>query len=367
MKKNLFIFLIASFSYIFCGAQNNNEVTVLFLLPFHLNESADISSIRNSSEIHQERPFEMMGFWLGAKMALQEYENSDKTINVIVRDAVTDARALNRILNDSVLMSPVNIIIGPLYGSIFPVAAEYARKHNIIIVNPFSTRYDFVAHNPAVYKLVPPYINRPETIENVFLSHPNNYNIILWGDSVTTPELIAYKYYFDDKNIYYNEIHTDTLPDDWYDTNLIIALFDEPARVIQSVHSLVNHEAEKNVFVTSDKWFSVSELTEDFYNLPYLYYFSNNFVDNYSSEVKLFQSDHIFYYDAPAEISAYSYQGYDITRYFIDLHYVDYDFEKVQFSPLSYKFQWKQIPDGGFENQKVRFVRASNFVLEEVR
>jgi hypothetical protein len=332
-----------------------------------LNENTDFSTVKTSIEIHQIRPFEMMGFWLGAKIALQEYENGEKQINVIVRDAVTDVKALNRILKDSALMVPVNIIIGPFYGALFPVAAEYARERNIVIVNPFSTRYDFVARNPAVYKLVPPFISRAETIDDVFLSHPDNYSVILWGDSLITPELLAYRYYLEENNISYSEIHTLTLPRYLNKSNLVIALFDEPSRVIHCVHSLVNHEAEKNVLVAPASWFSISELTEDFYKLPHLYYFTNYFVEENSTEVKNFQSDHTFYYDAPAEIGAYSYQGYDITRYFINLHFVDYDFDDVQFMPLSYRFQWKQIEDGGFENQKVRLIQVKDLKLVEIR
>jgi hypothetical protein len=367
MKKNLLIFLIASFSYLLGSAQVQNEVTVLYLLPFHLNESIDDSSIKNSTEIHQKEQFEMMGFWLGAKMALQEYENSNKRINVIVRDVVTDVNILNKILSDSALMSRVNIMIGPFYGSLFPIAAEFAKKHNIVIVNPFSTRFDFVEHNPSVYKLVPPLLSRPKTIAKVFLSQPNEYNVILWGDSTVSIELQVYKNYFSAHNISYKEVNTLTLPHNPQKTNLIIAFFEQPTRVIHCVHSLINNDMENNVIVAPEKWLHISELTEDFFNLPHLYYFTNYFVDKNSNEVKQFQSDHILFYDAPAELGAYSYQGYDITRYFIDLHFVDYNFDEVTFAPLSYLFQWKQILNGGFENQKVRFIQIKDLRLEEVR
>jgi hypothetical protein len=93
MKKKLLVILIISFSCLFGSAQTENEVTILFLLPFHLNEYESYLSIKSSAEIHQVTQFEMMGFWLGVKLALQEYENSDKIINVLVRDAVTDLRA----------------------------------------------------------------------------------------------------------------------------------------------------------------------------------------------------------------------------------------------------------------------------------
>jgi len=368
MKKKLFFAFIVSLAYLLGNAQNKDQVTVLYLLPFHLNEtSARPPSFKNSAEIHQVKQFEMMGFWLGAKMALQEYEYKDKKINVVVRDAVTDEKALNKILKDSALMARVSIIIGPFYGSLFPVAAEFAKQHNIIIVNPFSTRFDFVENNPYLYKLIPPYSSRPKTIAEYFLSQSDKYSIILWGDSARSSELQVYKSYFKTHNIHFKEIHTLTLPENTKSKNLIIAFFEQPTRVIHGVHTLINREEETDILVVPEKWLSISELTEDFFNFPHLYFFANYFIDENCSRVQEFQSDYIFHYGAPAELAAYSYQGYDITHYFIDLYFSDFDPDKLLFQPLSYRFQWKQILDGGFENTKARFIRVKDLELEEIK
>ena len=367
MKKKLFLVLIVSLAYLLGNAQSKNEVTVLYLLPFHLNETLRHSSFKSSAEIYRVKQFEMMGFWLGTKMALQEYEYKDKKINVIVRDAVTDEKSLNKIMEDSVLLSRVNLIIGPFYGSLFPVAAEFAKQHNIVIVNPFSTRFDFVENNPYVYKLIPPYASRPETIAAHFLSQPDEYSIILWGDSAKSAEMQAYKSYFKTYNINFKEIHSFTLPGNKKSKNLIIAFFEQPTRVIHGVHTLINREEETDILIVPDRWLSISELTEDFFNMPHLYFFANYFVDESCEKVQDFQTDYLLNYGAPAELAAYSYQGYDITHYFIELYFADFDTTNVQFQPLSYRFQWKQLLDGGFENRKARLVRVKDLGVEEVK
>ena len=309
----------------------------------------------------------MMGFWLGTKMALQEYEYANKKINVIIRDVGTDKMVLNKILEDTLLMQDVNMIIGPFYGSLFPTAAEYAKNHCIHIVNPFSTRYDFVENNPYVYKLIPPFISRPEIVDKQFISHSENYNIILWGDSATTPELLAYRYYLTEHQIPYKEVHTLTLPILHAKHNLIVALFDQPERVIHAVHTLVNTEEQQDfTLIVPEKWLSISELTEEFYNLPDLYFFTDCFVDENSDRVKQFKFDYTFFYEAPPELADYSFQGYDITRYFIDLFFEDFNHKNVQFIPLSYQFYWTQILNGGFENVKTRFIQVKNLELNEV-
>jgi len=370
MKKKLFLLFCALLPFLLSSSQTDNqEVMILYLLPFHLNEGfVSNTSFKNREEIEQVRQFEMMGFWLGAKMALQELENSNRKIKAIVRDAVTDKYALNKILNDKHLMENVNIIIGPIYGSLFPVAAEFAKNNNITIVNPFSTRFDFVEKNSAVYKLVPPLISRPKTVVEHFLAKPENFNIILWGDSTTSIELQAYKYFLNEQNIRFKEVHTLTIPQDMRKTNLIIAFFDRQERVIHGVHTLINQEEEYDrIVIVPEKWLSVSELTEDFYNLPELYFFANYFVDENCDRVKQFRSDYTFFYEAPAELSEYSFQGYDITRYFIDLYFVDFNTDNLHFQPLSYQFQWKKLLDGGFENTKTRLIQVKDLELEEVK
>jgi len=367
MNRKLLLIFIFSISFIFIHAQNKNEITILYLLPFHSQENfARISSLKSSSEIYQIKQFEMMGFWLGAKMALQEYNYIDKKINVIVRDVVTDLVKLQKIFSDSILMKQVNLIIGPIYGSLFPVAAQYAKDHNIIIVNPFSTRFDFVDNNPNVYKLVPSFIYRPEMLHKVFIVSPDEYNVILWSDSVPTPEMQAYKYYFNKNNIPFKEVCSLYLPQNSTKKNLIIAFFENQTQVIHNVHTILNFDMQNNVLVVPEKWLNISELTDDFYGLSHLYYFANYFADKKNEDVKQFQSDHILYYETPPELAAYSYQGYDITRYFIDLYFADFDADKVNFKPLSYKFNWKHIPNGGFENTIPRLIQIKDFELEEV-
>jgi len=369
MKKNLLIILIPLFSYLFCCPQTNNEATILYLLPFHSDDTSVKNTYKSRSEIHQVKPFEMMGFWLGAKMALQEYEYSNKIVNVIVRDAVTNIYDLNIILEDSILMKKVNIIIGPFYASLFPHAAEFAKNHKIWIINPFSSRYDFVENNPYVFKLTPPFISRPEVIAEHFLSNTDKYDIILWGDSLVNPELLSFRYFFNEHHIPFSEVQTLDASHISKNKNITIPFFVQRERVIYAVHKLINYNIDQSnrVVVVPEEWLSFSELTEDFYNLPDLYYFTNYFVDENNTELKQFQTDYIYNYEVPAELADYSYQGYDVTRYFIDLFFADFNEEEVFFKPLSYKFNWKQLLNGGFENIKTRFIQVKDLELKEVK
>ncbi len=95
MKKG-FLFILFSFCFlIFSFAQTPKEITVLYLLPLHLEESnIDVSKIESDFDIYEIPSFEMIGFWEGAKLALKTYEDSQNKINVIVRDVSTDEQKL---------------------------------------------------------------------------------------------------------------------------------------------------------------------------------------------------------------------------------------------------------------------------------
>lgn len=374
MKKAFLILLLVLLSIQNSYSQSQKEITILYLIPLHLSDSLiDINKIDTDMDIYEIPSFEMFGFWEGAKMALQSYENGNKNVKVVVRDVTTDETKLEKIFQDEKFMKDVDLIIGPFYGSLFPIASKYAKDHKITIINPFSTRTNFVSENSAVYKLTPPLNSRPESLQkNILTKHPD-YSVILWYDSEDNVELAAYETYFKTNEIPYTltkvkpETYSLNLTLSSTKHNVIIALFQNQTNVINQMRLL---EGIKNQFQFSlifpEEWLQVSSLDDDFYAMPNIYYFSNYYVDQNSSTVMDFKSDYVTTYHSPCQLERYSYQGYDITKYFIDLFFVGYNFKNVTYKPMSYKFKFKQWTSGGFENDKVRLIEIKNFEKVEV-
>ena len=100
-------------------------------------------------------------------------------------------------------MRSVDLIIGPFFGKLFEVAAGYAKRYEIPIVNPFTKRQDFLNDNEFVYKLVPSMEARPAMI--AFLAQQSDaFPIIIYGDSVSShKEMNAYVTYFNKNRIEY--------------------------------------------------------------------------------------------------------------------------------------------------------------------
>lgn len=374
MKKGFLTILIYLSCGIFAFSQTQKEITVLFLLPIHLDESAvDIATIETDFDIYEIPSFEMMGFWEGAKLALKTYEDSPYKVHVIVRDITTDEKKLITLFNNNQLMKDVDLIIGPFYGSLFPIAANYAKEHNISIINPFTSRTDFVNNNSSVYKLTPALTSRAESLHKNILSKFEQNNVVLWYDSNDTIELSAYEKYFKEKKISYTLAHVgqgsivENLRLTTNKQNVIIALYNNQTHVINQMRLLSGIENTYPItLIFPETWLNISSLDDDFYALKNLYYFTNYYVENDNQNIKDYRIHYIETYQSPCQLERYSYQGYDITKYFIDLYFAGFNEKMVTYVPMSYKFKFKQWTKGGFENDKPRLIQIQDFERKEV-
>lgn len=374
MKKGflilLSIFLFSHFTY----AQSKKEITVLYLLPLHLEDSIiETGKIETDMDIYEVPSFEMLGFWEGAKLALKTLEDADFKVNVILRDVTTDEKKLNKILNDGTLMKDVDLIIGPFYGSLFPAAAKYAQEHKITIINPFSSRTDFVSNNPYVYKLIPPLNVRPETLQKKILSQYKSYQVIIWYDTDDNPELPIYEKYFKDNQIPYtvNKLQPETfslkLDLDTGMQNVIVALFQNHTNIINQMRLFSGiHKQFPCSLIFPEEWLNNSSLDDDFYSIPNLYYFTNCFIDPTDINTTDYRRAYVDTYQAPCQLERYSFQGYDITKYFIEYYISGFQEKNSHYTPMAYKFKFKQWTKGGYENEKVRLIHIENFQKKEI-
>ena len=78
------------------------EYKILYLIPFE-SDSYMTPYVRECEDMDKVRSYQLMGFWNGAQMALDEYGGKDVTINVVVRDISNDERKLRHVLEDEEL------------------------------------------------------------------------------------------------------------------------------------------------------------------------------------------------------------------------------------------------------------------------
>ena len=373
MKKLFIIFL----AVLICSSQlsaQRHEKKVLVLLPFHVENSGRPETIKNESDIYSNKSYEMFGFWEGAQLALEPYNKDYVKIKVIVRDVNTNEEKLQSIL-DELKDEQIDLIIGPLFGKPFALAAEYAKEHHIPIVNPFSNRSDFLEDNPYVYKLIPSLEPRPQTLDKLLLSKLDNYNLIFWtNESSKTKDQPYYEIYFTNKGIEYKTVALNSGFQDLKKAfeknkkNVIVALFDNASvAIIQQLQNLALLADTSITLVAPESWLDIKNVGYNYLNQLNFHFFTNYFIDKNDPAVKLFADEYITKFSSYPDVTRFSYQGYDITSYFISLLINNFDFSKVDTKPLSFEFDFDNEKGNGYENRHQRLIRMEDFQLKEVK
>lgn len=353
-------------------AQNNDAKTVLFLIPFFCGEtdSFSVSNMETPMDIYNDPRFSLISFWQGAQLALEEFVSSNKSVNVIVRDITQDNAKLIALLEDETLMKNVDLIIGPFFARQFEVAENYALKYKIPIVNPFTTKRSILTNNPYVYKVSNNHAAMPNLLEEKW-KKSNFPQLIVWHEKNTeNTDYKLYTDYFRQHDIPYQDVvvgegkslmswlHNDR--PQW-----VVALLKSDPMVISQMRNLgVENNFPNTLFFIPKGWLSINELEIDYLNKLNVHFFSPDFVDYDATDDLLFISDFIEKKSTPPDLNTYTFQGYDITKYFLDLMFNDFDHAKVKVKPVAMKFDFVKIENGGYENQGVFLLQLKDYSIQ---
>ena len=358
---------------VFMQLMGQQPKTVLYLMPFYTStyDESALYNAKTGKELNNIPSFQMMGFWGGAQLALQEYEDQGIPLEVVVRDITNDEAKLRRILEDRDLMSRVDLIIAPLFSKPFQMAAQYAKEYQIPIVNPFTSRDDILEGNDYVYKLTPSHDANPATLAFMTDNMPH-HQIILYSDSVKkNNELQVYRSYFDANHIPYHAVCSlqgvlNLMRSDMH--NVLVVLHQGEAISLtlsqRLLYSGKKVDPEHLLMVVPESWISSNTYDVEYYDKLNLHFFSDYYVDFESEQVQLFVYKYTQRFNTIPTLKNFAFQGYDVTRYFIELIRHDMDQDEVKVTPLSYYFSFDKRPDGGYENVNVQFLQVlDNTVL----
>lgn len=362
--KRIVILLSVLISPFFLFAQT--EKTVLFLIPFFGNtyNAQEIVQIKESEDIENTSVFQLMGFWAGAQIALDEFNDKQVPLNIIVKDVSNDETKLRNIMEDQSLMSKVDLIIGPFFGKQFMIAANYAKNYKIPIINPFTSKQDILNNNPYVYKLSPSIYAEPAMISFMLDMYPQ-HKLMIYADTVQDKqEYKAYSQYFREKNIPYtlmaqNKNIVSQLQSD--KKNIVLVLSSKPAQMLMlSRDILFNANLDNLVLVVPEEWFEEKTYDVEYYSKLNLHFFSDYFVDMADENTQVFVHKYLEKFNAPPLLKNFSFQGYDVTKYFITALLNDMDLDRVKYNPLAYRFTFDKVKDGGYENVNIQFLEVKD-------
>lgn len=354
-------------------AQTTEVKTILYLLPFFGDEydSNRAYEMNSVAAINKEPAFSLVSYWEGAQMALDEYEKGDSRINVVVKDITYNNEKLRQIMEDEELMSQVDLIIGPFFAEQFEIASSYAKTYGIPIVNPFTNKQSILTENEFVYKVQSSEAAISEMVRERWLKQDEEYEILFWTKrGVDIPALknmelcldsmdIPYEFIFDDdRNSGIARLQTEK-------KQVLFFFFQQNTSAIANIRSLgVVNEFPNTFFVIPEEWLEIDALEVDYLNKLNVHFFSDYFVDDESDQVFVFINKFIERYNTPPDLKRFSFQGYDITKYFVELMLNEFDLSQVQYEPLTMKFDFHKLENGGYENHGVFLLQLKDYKIQ---
>ena len=129
---------------------------VALMIPLFLQDVEALEIKKESLTKNQEsRSLSFLQFYEGFMMAVEKMTDEqglkiDLTVLDVTDNVNTAQQALQSIENQH-----FDLIVGPFFGKSFAVIEEYAKAHDILVVNPLSTRNEVVEGNANVLKLKP--------------------------------------------------------------------------------------------------------------------------------------------------------------------------------------------------------------------
>ena len=361
-KAVLFIICLAFGSS--AALAESSTCKMLYLIPFD-SDNYIAPSVKESEDMANVRSYQLMGFWNGAQMAIEELsEDGNIHFEVIVRDISNNEAKLRRVLEDRELMAGVNLIIGPFFSKLFAIAAEYAKQYGIPIVNPFTSRQDLVAGNEYVYKLIPSLEVRPAMI--AFLAQQSEaFPIILYGDSTSQDkEMMVYRKYFNDNHIAFELVSNASSLFSLLNParpQFLVTFYDNPAQNLIISRSLIySNKTDNLTFVVPKTWLESKTYDIEYYSKLNLHFFSDYYIDYDAEKTKTFIYDYTQKYGVPPTLESFAYQGYDITCYFVGLVLNHFDHDRVKVNPIAFPLSFDKSQDGGFENVNVQFLEIKD-------
>ena len=174
----------------------------------------------------------------------------------------------------------------------------------------------------------------------------------------------AYTAYFREHNIAYETTSSASevsslLTND--QNRFVITFYDNPARnLIISRNLIYGKKTDNLTLVVPETWLESKTYDIEYYSKLNLHFFSDYYIDYESEATKTFIYNYTQRYGVPPSLQSFAFQGYDITRYFVEFLKSEKDVDRVKVTPVAFPLSFDKLPDGGFENVNVQFLEVKD-------
>jgi hypothetical protein len=369
------------------------------MLPLYLDEVVhiDTEDTLSNTEPSDYKAFKFIQFYEGALIALDSLVKTGMNVKLYVYDVAEDISGVKKIV-DGQDFNKMNLIIGPVFKGSFEIASEFARKHQIPIVNPFSKRNDVILDNPWVFKIQPSFYGQMNKMVDYFTTtYPEANYILVFHNRIMDQDTLTYlkenllaKFYKElppeasgmdslaagrrvSEWLYYLEGVSglrDKLSADR--ENILLCVSTKRAFVASVMSNIQGLTGSYKIVMTGMPEWMDYELDLDYAMKLNLHLFSPEFVDYTDEKVKQFIISYRYQYESEPVPEKHAYEGFDITWYFLKaLMEFGPDFTRclpyLTYDGLQLEFDFHQQGDGGFENESLSIFKFDNYRLVKVK
>lgn len=327
----------------------------------------------------------MVEYYEGFLMAVDSLKRSGTSIDLYTYNSGANVNSLNDILSKNE-MKNMDIIFGPLQQQQIKPLADFAKKNDIRLVIPFTSKDNTVFRNPAIYQINTPQSYLYSEVYDHFVRQFPNANVIFIEANSKTKDKADFIKGLKDE-LRNRSIPMATLDEDasvealksalkagW--ENIFIPTSGSNLVLIKCLPQLTllvreNPEFSIHMFGYPEWQTYTKDHLESFFELD-TYFYSSFYTNDLFPAAKNFTRNYRRWYgkDMDERYPKYGMLGFDTGYFFLKglARYgseLENNLQRMDFAPIQTGFKFQRVNNwGGFVNKKVFFVRfTKNYEL----
>ena len=335
---------------------------------------------------NRDEQIRMVEYYEGFLMAVDSLKEKGVSIDIYTYDTYNNTSSVKSILAKDE-MKNMNIIFGPAYPEQVKPVADFAKKNNIRLVIPFTSKGNEVFNNPSIYQINTPQSYLYSEVYEHFTRKFTNANVIFLdaedGDKDKADFIKGLKEELKGKHIPFTELKGEAITPESLKgamnatlDNVFIPTSGTNIALIKLLPQLIvtlrdNPDYRMQLFGYPEWQTYTNDHLASFYGLD-TYFYSSFYTNNLFPEAIRFSSAYRKWYskDMSNTFPKYGMLGFDTGYFFLKgLSQYGSNLEdklnKVTVTPIQTGFKFERVNNwGGFINRKVFFVHfTKNYEL----
>lgn len=335
---------------------------------------------------NRDEQIRMVEYYEGFLMAVDSLKEKGVSIDLYTYDTYNSVPSVKAILAKDEMKS-MNIIFGPAYPDQIKPVADFAKKNNIRLVIPFTSKDNEVFNNPSIYQINTPQSYLYSEVYEHFTRKFTNINVVFLdaedGDKDKANFIKGLKEELQSKHIPFSELKGAAITPDSLKgvmnpalDNVFIPISGTNVALIKLLPQLIvtsrdNPDYRMQLFGYPEWQAYTNDHLASFYELD-TYFYSSFYTNNLFPEAIQFSSAYRKWFskDMSNTFPKYGMLGFDTGYFFLKglSQYGDNledKLSKVAVTPIQTGFKFERVNNwGGFINRKVFFVHfTKNFEL----